>query len=135
MDAASALRENLLDKLRSHAWRPGQRLPTERELGAQFGLSRSTVRRVLQDFKRKRLITQTVGSGTYVSDEAHEALSAQALLAPHGAAHAVSPADLMNASYSSCAYVVRHLFRCVFGHAYGQTYRYICAQVCVQTCA
>jgi DNA-binding FadR family transcriptional regulator len=97
MDAASALRENLLDNLRSHAWRPGQRLPTERELGAQFGLSRSTVRRVLQDFKRKRLITQTVGSGTYVSDEVHEALSAQALLAPHGAAHAVSPADLMNA--------------------------------------
>jgi DNA-binding FadR family transcriptional regulator len=97
MDAASALRDNLLDNLRSHAWRPGQRLPTERELGAQFGLSRSTVRRVLQDFKRKRLITQTVGSGTYVSDEVHEALSAQALLAPHGAAHAVSPADLMNA--------------------------------------
>jgi DNA-binding FadR family transcriptional regulator len=97
MDAASALRENLLDQLKSHAWRPGQRLPTERELGAQFGLSRSTVRRVLQDFKRKRLITQTVGSGTYVSDEVHEALSAQALLAPHGVAHAVSPADLMSA--------------------------------------
>ncbi len=97
MDAASALRENLLDQIKSHAWRPGQRLPTERELGAQFGLSRSTVRRVLQDFKRRRLITQTVGSGTYVSDEVHEALAAQALLAPHGAAHAVSPADLMSA--------------------------------------
>jgi DNA-binding FadR family transcriptional regulator len=97
MDAASALRENLLDKLKSQVWRPGQRLPTERELGVQFGLSRSTVRRVLQDFKRKRLITQTVGSGTYVSDEVHEALSAQALLAPHGVAHAVSPADLMGA--------------------------------------
>ena len=97
MDAASALRENLLDKLKSNVWRPGQRLPTERELGAQFGLSRSTVRRVLQDFKRKRLITQTVGSGTYVSDEVHEALSAQALLAPRGVAAAVSPADLMSA--------------------------------------
>ena len=97
MDAATALRENLLDKLKSHTWRPGERLPTERALGAQFGLSRSTVRRVLQDFKRKRLITQTVGSGTYVSDEVHEALSAQALLASHGVAHAVSPADLMSA--------------------------------------
>jgi len=97
MDPASALRENLLDKLKSHAWRPGERLPTERELGAQFGLSRSTVRRVLLDLKRKHLITQTVGSGTYVSDKLHEALSAQALLGPRGAAHAVSPADLMNA--------------------------------------
>ena len=58
------------------------------------GSSRSTVRRVLQDFKRKRLITQTVGSGTYVSEEVHSAL---ADLAPGGAAMATSPSELMSA--------------------------------------
>ena len=94
MDAAAQLRETILANLRSRTWRAGQQLPTERALGAQFGLSRSTVRRVLQEFKRKQLITQTVGSGTYVSDQVHEALTD---LAPGGPARTVSPADLMSA--------------------------------------
>lgn len=94
MDAAAQLRETILANLRSRTWRAGQQLPTERALGLQFGLSRSTVRRVLQDFKRKQLITQTVGSGTYVSDQVHEALTE---LAPGGPARTVSPADLMSA--------------------------------------
>ena len=94
MQAASQLRDTILDNLRSRTWRAGQQLPTERALGEQFGLSRSTVRRVLQDFKRKHLITQTVGSGTYVSDRVHEALSD---LVPGGPARSVSPAELMSA--------------------------------------
>jgi DNA-binding FadR family transcriptional regulator len=94
MDSAVALREAILDNLRSRQWRAGHRIPTERELSDQFGLSRSAVRRVLADMKDKRLITQTVGSGTYVSDEINEALAA--------AAHSVgqlptSPAELMSA--------------------------------------
>jgi DNA-binding FadR family transcriptional regulator len=94
MDAAAALRETIFDKLRTRAWRAGHRIPTERALSEQFGLSRSTVRRVLLDFKRKRLITQTVGSGTYVAEQVHEAL---AELTPSGGASAVSPAELMAA--------------------------------------
>ena len=94
IDYLAEVSMSILAKLRSRAWRAGQQLPTERALGEQFGLSRSTVRRVLQDFKRKQLITQTVGSGTYVSEQVHEALIE---LAPRGAAHAVSPADLMSA--------------------------------------
>lgn len=94
MDASSGLRESILEKLRTRVWRAGQRLPTERALSADFGLSRSTVRRVLLDFKRQRLITQTVGSGTYVSTEAHAAL---ADLQPAAAMHASSPAELMSA--------------------------------------
>ena len=93
MDATTKLRESILAKLRARTWRAGQQLPTERALGEQFGLSRSTVRRVLQDFKRKQLITQTVGSGTYVAEQVQQAL---AELAPP-AAVAVSPAELMAA--------------------------------------
>jgi DNA-binding FadR family transcriptional regulator len=94
MDAASALRESIFENLRSRTWRAGHRIPTERALSEEFGLSRSTVRRVLLDFKRKRLITQTVGSGTYVAEQVHEAL---AELTPIVVAHAVSPAELMSA--------------------------------------
>ena len=94
MDAVTHLRDTLLDKLRAREWRAGHRLPTERALSDEFGLSRSTVRRVLADMKSKRLITQTVGSGTYVAERVHEAL---ADMAPAGQAHAVSPAELMSA--------------------------------------
>lgn len=94
LDSVEALRQAILDKLRSREWRAGQRLPTERDLGQQFGLSRSTVRRVLGDFKRRRLITQTVGSGTYVAEQVQQALVE---MAPAGALQATSPAELMAA--------------------------------------
>ena len=85
MDPAAQLRDTILDNLRTRTWRAGHRIPTERALGEQFGLSRSTVRRVLHDLKRQRLITQTVGSGTYVADAALESLS---VLAPRAASMA-----------------------------------------------
>ncbi len=94
MDAAAILRETILEKLRSRAWRAGHRMPTERALSDEFSLSRSTVRRVMQDLKRKRLITQTVGSGTYVADRVHDAL---ADLMPAARALSISPAELMGA--------------------------------------
>jgi DNA-binding FadR family transcriptional regulator len=94
MDPVALLRDSILDKLRAREWRAGHRLPTERALSDEFGLGRSTVRRVLADMKSKRLITQTVGSGTYVADRVHEAL---ADLAPAGQSTGVSPAELMSA--------------------------------------
>jgi len=95
MDNAAALREAILENLRTRKWRAGHRIPTERELSDQFGLSRSTVRRVLGGLKDKRLITQTVGSGTYVSERVNEALSD--IAASHPITLATSPAELMAA--------------------------------------
>jgi DNA-binding FadR family transcriptional regulator len=94
VDAVALLRETLIGNLRSRTWRAGQRLPTERALSEQYGLSRSTVRRLLLELKRRRLITQTVGSGTYVSEHVQEAL---AEMTPLTGAAAVSPAELMSA--------------------------------------
>jgi DNA-binding FadR family transcriptional regulator len=94
MDNAESLRQAILDQLTTRQWRAGHRLPTERDLGEQYGLSRSTVRRVLQDFKRKQLITQTVGSGTYVADNVQQMLGEMATLGP---AQITSPSELMSA--------------------------------------
>lgn len=94
MDNADTLRQAILEQLTSRHWRAGDRLPTERDLGEQYGLSRSTVRRVLQDFKRKRLITQTVGSGTYVAEHAQQVLGE---MVSQGPAQLTSPAELMSA--------------------------------------
>ena len=96
MDSAIALRKAILENLTSRKWRAGHRIPTERELSGQFGLSRSAVRRVLADMKDKRLITQTVGSGTYVSEQVNEALAAAANSAGQ---LPTSPAELMSARF------------------------------------
>ena len=94
MYTALTLREAILDNLQSRTWRAGHRLPTERALSGQFGLSRSTVRRVLAELKELGLITQTVGSGTYVSAEVAVALAG---LSDGEAPLATSPAELMSA--------------------------------------
>jgi DNA-binding FadR family transcriptional regulator len=94
MNSALTLRETILENLTSRKWRAGQRIPTERELSGQFNLSRSVVRRVLADMKDKRLITQTVGSGTYVSEQVNDALSTAVGSAGN---LPTSPAELMSA--------------------------------------
>ena len=94
MDPAALLRDTLLDKLRSGIWRAGHRIPTERALCEEYGLGRSAVRRVLGQLKSAGLITQTVGSGTYVSDRIESLLPS---LQPATVTTGVSPAELMQA--------------------------------------
>lgn len=87
-------RQSLLEDIRSGRLHAGDRLPTERELSERWQIGRSLVRRVLADLKEHGLITQLVGSGTYVSTDAAEKLqgSAEGL-----AAMETSPAELMEA--------------------------------------
>jgi len=93
MDSSALLRETIVDNLKSGTWRAGHRIPTERALCEQFGMGRSAVRRVLAQLKDAGLISQTVGSGTYVTEQAASLLPALA-----GAPLATtSPAELMEA--------------------------------------
>jgi DNA-binding FadR family transcriptional regulator len=94
MDTSHALRDTIIDSLRSGQWRAGDRLPAERAFCEQFRLSRTSVRKVLLELKDRGLITQTVGSGTYVSTDA--AATAVALADGAPAQH-ISPAVLMEA--------------------------------------
>jgi DNA-binding FadR family transcriptional regulator len=99
VDSSYLFRATLLDQLHSGQWQAGDRLPTEREFGEQYQISRSTVRKVLADMKSQGLIAQTVGSGTYVTDKAVVAPrpnKASAGSAPDMSWH-TSPAELMEA--------------------------------------
>ena len=99
MDTSYLFRATLLDQLQSGHWQTGERLPTEREFGEQYQISRSTVRKVLAELKAQGLIAQTVGSGTYATDKVLSANSAHATktAAAPDAAWQTSPAELMQA--------------------------------------
>ena len=48
-------------------WRPGDRIPPERELAERYGCSLITVRRALGDLARERRLERARGRGTFVS--------------------------------------------------------------------
>jgi DNA-binding FadR family transcriptional regulator len=91
---AKALSRYLHEQIGNGSLRSGVKLPPERELSLRFGASRGSVRRVLSDFRERGLITQSVGSGTFVSEQA-ESLVAGA--AGRQSSSNVSPAELMEA--------------------------------------
>lgn len=95
-EGAKALSRYLREGIASGTLQAGVKLPAERELSERFGASRGAVRRVLSGFRERGLITQSVGSGTFVAATAAPVatpgtapLSAPSL---HGN---VSPAELM----------------------------------------
>lgn len=94
LNTASGLRDYILAALRARRWQSGDRLPTERALCEQFGISRTSVRRVLQELKDLGAISQTVGSGTYVTEGAGAVVSGMAAVDP---VRQTSPAELMEA--------------------------------------
>jgi len=94
-DGARALAKYLVEEIESGRLPAGQKLPAERELSETFNASRGSVRRVLANLKEMGLITQTVGSGTFVSED----VQAVAPLQVQASAKVLqtSPAELMEA--------------------------------------
>lgn len=58
----------LREKIRSHAWEAGMRIPSEHELSQRFGLARGTVRRALGILVDEGMLVQERGKGTFVSE-------------------------------------------------------------------
>lgn len=61
-----AVRSALLHRIREAT--PGDRLPTEPELCAEFGVSRITVRRAVEDLIGEGLLVRQQGRGTFVTE-------------------------------------------------------------------
>ena len=59
--------EQIADLIRRGEFKPGDRLPAERELAAQFGVSRPSVREAFIALEIDGLIEVRVGTGVYIS--------------------------------------------------------------------
>ena len=61
--------EQVLRKALAEGQFPSHRLPTEKELGVQFGVSRETVRRATESLQRDGLLVKYRSKGTFVASE------------------------------------------------------------------
>ncbi len=66
------LKEALQQRIDAGEWRAGARLPSERELCAQFGVSRITVRQALAALEREGRLMRDRGRGTFVAQPRFE---------------------------------------------------------------
>lgn len=62
----------LRERIRRRAYKPGDKLPTEIGLTAEFGVSRATIRTVLTRLANEGLIVRRQGDGTYVNQRVGE---------------------------------------------------------------
>lgn len=91
-DKAEAL-DALTDFIRQGGYKPGDRLPAERELIVSLGVSRNTLRRALEALERDGAIWRHVGKGTFVA--AHGGDAGSGSLAE--LSQQVTPVQLMRA--------------------------------------
>ncbi|WP_196809143.1 FadR/GntR family transcriptional regulator [Conexibacter woesei] len=68
--------DRLVDDLRRGVLRPGQRLPGERDLAAQLGVGRASVREALGALAIRGIVETRPGAGSFVTADALERLAA-----------------------------------------------------------
>jgi len=61
------LKEIMREMIRSGEWKPGDLIPSERELSAKYGISRMTARQALTELVNEGLFYREQGKGTFVS--------------------------------------------------------------------
>jgi DNA-binding FadR family transcriptional regulator len=86
---ADDIRQSLLARMATGEWAANGRLPPERDLAAEYGAARNTVRKALRTIEQDGTVQRAVGSGTFMAPEAAE--FGEIMKNVTG----VSPADLM----------------------------------------
>lgn len=61
------IHDEIKAKIEAEVWKIGDRLPSERELAVQFGVSRMTLRQAVQTLADEGILERKIGSGTYVA--------------------------------------------------------------------
>lgn len=67
MSPARRIRDEIAGLIRSGAWRPGHRIPTEQELAAHHGCARATVSKALSELAASGLIERRRKAGSFVA--------------------------------------------------------------------
>jgi GntR family transcriptional regulator len=66
------VREQLLERIQSGAWAPGQLIPSEFDIAEQFGVSQGTARMAVTALVAENVVTRRQGLGTYVYEHTRE---------------------------------------------------------------
>src|SRR5580693_687523 len=82
------------ESIRKGAMKPGDQLPSERELAQQFGVSRTAVREAVKTLSEKGLVESYSGRGTFVTSGRSQAIR-------HSLDWLVNSGDPQNAGYVS----------------------------------
>lgn len=69
------VKQALLQSLQSMTWKPGQPIPSEMELAAQFGVSHGTVRKAVDELATENVLVRRQGKGTFVATHADQRVS------------------------------------------------------------
>src|SRR6516225_11268955 len=62
------LKEIMRERVQSNEWKPGEHIPSERELSETYGISRMTARQAITDLVNEGLFYREQGKGTFVSE-------------------------------------------------------------------
>ena len=64
----AAIKQFLVDAIGDGKLKPGDRVPSESELVAKFGVSRMTANRALRELQSAGLLDRRAGSGTFIAE-------------------------------------------------------------------
>lgn len=76
LPSSAAPVEVIEDYIRRGGFRPGDRLPSEREFSELLGFSRTAVREAIKQLNQKGLVRSSVGRGLFVADRSSGAVAA-----------------------------------------------------------
>jgi GntR family transcriptional regulator, histidine utilization repressor len=62
------VKDHILENIRSGAWQPGRRVPSENELVESFRISRMTANRALRELTAEGFLSRVPGVGTFVKE-------------------------------------------------------------------
>ncbi len=63
--------EDLLSKINTGQYKPGEKLPAERELISMYGVGRNTIRAALAELEARKVIIKKQGKGAYVRPQTY----------------------------------------------------------------
>jgi GntR family transcriptional regulator len=66
------VRDTVLGRISSGAWKPGEMLPSEFAIGKELGVSQGTVRKALDNLASQNVVVRRQGKGTFVAEHTEE---------------------------------------------------------------